>query len=54
MALDLDQDLAVLNFDWVERELAFRVMAFPDPKFRASMSEVAERIGFPAEVPAHV
>ena len=34
-------------------EITFRVMAFPDPKFRTSMSEVASRIGFPVEAPAH-
>lgn len=34
-------------------ELTFRVMAFPDPKFRASMAEVAAAIGFPAQVPAN-
>jgi 3-hydroxyacyl-[acyl-carrier-protein] dehydratase len=32
-----------------ESEITFRVMAFPDPKFRTSMSEVAQRIGFPVE-----
>ena len=36
-----------------DSELVFRIMAFPDPIFRASMSEVAERIGFPVEVPAY-
>jgi 3-hydroxyacyl-[acyl-carrier-protein] dehydratase len=34
-------------------EITFKVMAFPDPKFRTSMSEVASRIGFPVEAPAH-
>jgi 3-hydroxyacyl-[acyl-carrier-protein] dehydratase len=34
-------------------ELTFRVMAFPDPKFRASMAEVATAIGFPAQAPAN-
>jgi 3-hydroxyacyl-[acyl-carrier-protein] dehydratase len=34
-------------------ELTFRVMAFPDPKFRASMADVAAAIGFPAQVPAN-
>ena len=29
-------------------EITFRVMAFPDPKFRASMREVAAAIDFPA------
>jgi 3-hydroxyacyl-[acyl-carrier-protein] dehydratase len=29
-------------------EITFRVMAFPDPKFRASMREVAAGISFPA------
>jgi 3-hydroxyacyl-[acyl-carrier-protein] dehydratase len=29
-------------------EITFRLMAFPDPKFRASMLEVADRIDFPA------
>lgn len=28
-------------------EITFRVMAFPDPKFRASMLDVAARIAFP-------
>jgi 3-hydroxyacyl-[acyl-carrier-protein] dehydratase len=32
-----------------ESEITFRVMAFPDQKFRTSMSEVAQRIGFPVE-----
>ena len=32
-----------------ESELTFKVMPFPDPRFRDSMSEVAERIGFPLE-----
>jgi 3-hydroxyacyl-[acyl-carrier-protein] dehydratase len=36
-----------------ESEIAFRVMAFPDPNFRTSMSEVAQRIGFPVEASAH-
>jgi 3-hydroxyacyl-[acyl-carrier-protein] dehydratase len=34
-------------------EITFKVMAFPDPKLRTSMSEVARRIGFPVEAPAH-
>jgi hypothetical protein len=29
-------------------------MAFPDPKFRNSMGEVAKRIGFPLEESAYV
>jgi len=29
-------------------EITFRVMAFPDPKFHASMREAAARIAFPA------
>jgi 3-hydroxyacyl-[acyl-carrier-protein] dehydratase len=37
-----------------ECETTFRVMAFPDPKFRTSMGEVAQRIGFPLEPSAHV
>ena len=36
-----------------ESEITFRVMAFPDPKFRTSMSEVAQRIGFPVEASAN-
>jgi 3-hydroxyacyl-[acyl-carrier-protein] dehydratase len=32
-----------------ESEITFKVMAFPDPKFRTSMGEVAQRIGFPVE-----
>jgi 3-hydroxyacyl-[acyl-carrier-protein] dehydratase len=34
-----------------DAEITFRIMAFPDPRFRASMSEVARRIGFPVEAP---
>jgi 3-hydroxyacyl-[acyl-carrier-protein] dehydratase len=34
-------------------EITFTVTPFPDPKFRTSMSEVAQRIGFPVEAPAH-
>ena len=30
-------------------ELTFRVMAFPDPKFRASMLETAARLEFPVK-----
>jgi 3-hydroxyacyl-[acyl-carrier-protein] dehydratase len=30
-----------------ESEITFRVMAFPDAKFRASMAEIAAGIGFP-------
>jgi len=30
-------------------EITFRMMAFPDPKFRASMLETAERIHFPVK-----
>ena len=30
-----------------DAELTFRVMPFPDPRFRANMEEVAARIGFP-------
>ena len=36
-----------------ECEITFRVMAFPDPRFRTSMSEVAQRIGFPVEASAN-
>jgi 3-hydroxyacyl-[acyl-carrier-protein] dehydratase len=36
-----------------DAEITFRVMPFPDPKFRASMSEVAKRIGFPLEEAAY-
>jgi 3-hydroxyacyl-[acyl-carrier-protein] dehydratase len=32
-----------------ESEITFKVMAFPDPRFRTSMGEVAQRIGFPVE-----
>jgi 3-hydroxyacyl-[acyl-carrier-protein] dehydratase len=32
-----------------ESELTFKVMAFPDPRFRTGMGEVAQRIGFPME-----
>jgi 3-hydroxyacyl-[acyl-carrier-protein] dehydratase len=31
-----------------ESELTFRLMPFPDPKFRTSMAEAAGRIGLPA------
>jgi 3-hydroxyacyl-[acyl-carrier-protein] dehydratase len=34
-------------------EITFRVMAFPDPKFRASMAEIAAGIGFPVKAPAN-
>ena len=37
-----------------DAEITFRVMAFPDPKFRTSMGEVAKRIGFPLEEAAYV
>jgi len=33
-------------------EFTFRVMAFPDPKFRAGMAAAAAGIGFPAQAPA--
>jgi 3-hydroxyacyl-[acyl-carrier-protein] dehydratase len=33
-------------------QITFRVMAFPDPKFRISMMETAAAIGFPAQAPA--
>jgi 3-hydroxyacyl-[acyl-carrier-protein] dehydratase len=36
-----------------DAEITFRVMAFPDPKFRTSMGEVAQRIGFPVEASGH-
>jgi 3-hydroxyacyl-[acyl-carrier-protein] dehydratase len=36
-----------------DAEITFRVMPFPDPTFRASMSEVAKRIGFPLEEAAY-
>jgi 3-hydroxyacyl-[acyl-carrier-protein] dehydratase len=32
-----------------ESEITFKVMAFPDPRFRTGMGEVAQRIGFPME-----
>jgi 3-hydroxyacyl-[acyl-carrier-protein] dehydratase len=34
-------------------ELTFRVMAFPDQKFRASMLETAAAIAFPIQASAH-
>jgi 3-hydroxyacyl-[acyl-carrier-protein] dehydratase len=37
-----------------DAEITSRVMAFPDPKFRTSMGEVAKRIGFPLEDAAYV
>jgi 3-hydroxyacyl-[acyl-carrier-protein] dehydratase len=33
-------------------EITFRVMAFPDPRFRASMMQVAASIGFPLKATA--
>ena len=30
-----------------ESELTLRIMPFPDPRLRATMEEVAVRIGFP-------
>jgi 3-hydroxyacyl-[acyl-carrier-protein] dehydratase len=36
-----------------ESEITFKIMSFPDPKFRTSMSEVAQRIGFPVEAPPY-
>ena len=33
-----------------ESEITFRVMAFPDPKFRAGMERVAAAINFPATI----
>jgi 3-hydroxyacyl-[acyl-carrier-protein] dehydratase len=41
---------ATVNVDGkavAESEITFRVMAFPDTKFRASMVEIAAGIGFP-------
>src|SRR6267142_2676855 len=34
-------------------EIAFRLVDFPSPEFRASMAKVAETIAFPGEIPAH-
>jgi 3-hydroxyacyl-[acyl-carrier-protein] dehydratase len=34
-----------------ESEITFRVLPFPDPKFRAMMAETAMRIGFSAPMP---
>jgi 3-hydroxyacyl-[acyl-carrier-protein] dehydratase len=36
-----------------EAELRFRIMAFPDPAFRAGMHEAAARIAFPMEALAN-
>jgi 3-hydroxyacyl-[acyl-carrier-protein] dehydratase len=36
-----------------DAELTFRVMPFPDPKFRTQMEETGRRIGFPMEALAH-
>ena len=36
-----------------DSEITFRVMACPDPKFRVSMAEVAERIALPVKAPAN-
>jgi 3-hydroxyacyl-[acyl-carrier-protein] dehydratase len=41
-------DKTVANAD-----ITFRVMAFPDPKFRTSMEATAAAIGFPTQAPAH-
>ncbi len=35
-----------------DAEITFRVMPFPDPKFRASMENIAKIIGFPLKAPA--
>jgi 3-hydroxyacyl-[acyl-carrier-protein] dehydratase len=32
-----------------DSEIKFKVMPFPDPRFRSSMGEVAQRIGFPVK-----
>jgi 3-hydroxyacyl-[acyl-carrier-protein] dehydratase len=34
-------------------EITFRVMAFPDPEFRATMTEIAAGIGFPLKASAN-
>jgi 3-hydroxyacyl-[acyl-carrier-protein] dehydratase len=34
-------------------EITFRVMAFPDPEFRATMAEIAAGIGFPRKASAN-
>jgi 3-hydroxyacyl-[acyl-carrier-protein] dehydratase len=39
--------VAVAGKTVADSEITFRVMPFPDPKFRASMLDVADRIGFP-------
>jgi 3-hydroxyacyl-[acyl-carrier-protein] dehydratase len=36
-----------------DSELTFRMMAFPDPKFRANMLQVAEAINLPMPASAH-
>jgi len=36
-----------------DSELTFRIMAFPDPKFRANMLEVAAAIALPMRAPAN-
>jgi 3-hydroxyacyl-[acyl-carrier-protein] dehydratase len=36
-----------------DAELTFRVMPFPDPKFRTQMEDTGRRIGFPMEALAH-
>jgi 3-hydroxyacyl-[acyl-carrier-protein] dehydratase len=36
-----------------DAEITFRIMPFPDAKFRASMEAFGQAIGFPLEAPTH-
>jgi 3-hydroxyacyl-[acyl-carrier-protein] dehydratase len=36
-----------------DAEITLRLMAFPDPTFRAGMTEMAKRIAFPLEAPVN-
>jgi 3-hydroxyacyl-[acyl-carrier-protein] dehydratase len=44
--------VAVDGKNVADSEITLRVMPFPNRSFRASMTETAARIGFPARVPA--
>jgi 3-hydroxyacyl-[acyl-carrier-protein] dehydratase len=45
--------VAVDGKNVADSEITLRVMPFPNRSFRASMTETAARIGFPAKVPAN-
>jgi 3-hydroxyacyl-[acyl-carrier-protein] dehydratase len=44
--------VAIEGKNVADSEITLRVMPFPNRSFRASMTETAARIGFPAKVPA--